>query len=114
MTPLFVALIVVETTDIMFAFDSIPAIFAITTDPFLVFTSNIFAILGLRSLYFVLASLLDKFAYLKYSLAAILAFVGLKMLVLQPLDIDLPEWTSLLVIIVLLSTGILVSLKKSK
>ncbi|MFN9899748.1 MAG: TerC family protein, partial [bacterium] len=66
-TPLFIALMVVETTDIMFAFDSIPAIFAITTDPFLVFTSNIFAILGLRSLYFVLASMLDKFQYLRYS-----------------------------------------------
>jgi tellurite resistance protein TerC len=98
----------------MFAFDSIPAIFAITTDPFLVFTSNIFAILGLRSLYFVLASLLDKFSYLKYSLAAILAFVGLKMLLLEPLDFDLPVWASLIVIVVLLTVGILVSLKKSK
>ena len=114
MTPLFVALIVVETTDIMFAFDSIPAIFAITTDPFLVFTSNIFAILGLRSLYFVLASLLDKFEYLKYSLASILAFVGLKMLLMEPLDIHLPEWTSLVVVIVLLLGGILISLKKNK
>ena len=114
MTPLFVALIVVETTDVVFAFDSIPAIFAITTDPFLVFTSNIFAILGLRSLYFVLASLLDKFDYLKYSLATILAFVGLKMMVLQPLDLDLPEWTSLVVIVVLLTAGILISMKKSK
>ncbi len=114
MTPLFVALVVVETTDVMFAFDSIPAIFAITTDPFLVFTSNIFAILGLRSLYFVLASLLDKFAYLKYSLASILGFVGLKMLVMEPLEIDLPEWTSLVVIVVFLATGILVSLRKSK
>ena len=80
-TPLFIALMVVETTDIMFAFDSIPAIFAITTDPFIVFTSNIFAILGLRSLYFVLAAFIDKFEYLKYSLVAILAFVGVKMLV---------------------------------
>lgn len=114
MTPLFVALIVVETTDVMFAFDSIPAIFAITTDPFLVFTSNIFAILGLRSLYFVLASLLDKFEYLKYSLAAILAFVGLKMLVLHPLEIDLPELTSLVVIVVLLTAGVVVSLTKNK
>ena len=109
MTPLFVALVVVETTDIMFAFDSIPAIFAITTDPFLVFTSNIFAILGLRSLYFVLASLLDKFEYVKYSLAAILAFVGLKMLVLHPLHIDLPVWVSLVVIVLLLGGGILYS-----
>lgn len=109
MTPLFVALIVVETTDIMFAFDSIPAIFAITTDPFIVFTSNIFAILGLRSLYFVLASILDKFAYVKYSLAAILAFVGLKMLVLHPLHLEPPVWVSLVVILVLLGGGILYS-----
>lgn len=114
MTPLFVALIVVETTDIMFAFDSIPAIFAITTDPFLVFTSNIFAILGLRSLYFVLASILDKFAYVKYSLAAILAFVGLKMLVLHPLHLDLPVWVSLVVIVVLLGGGVLYSLFHQK
>ncbi len=109
MTPLFVALIVVETTDIMFAFDSIPAIFAITTDPFIVFTSNIFAILGLRSLYFVLASILDRFAYVKYSLAAILAFVGLKMLVLHPLHLDPPVWVSLVVIVVLLGGGVLYS-----
>ena len=107
MTPLFVALIVVETTDIMFAFDSIPAIFAITTDPFLVFTSNIFAILGLRSLYFVLASILDKFEYVKYSLAAILAFVGIKMLFLH--KVEMPEWVSLVVIVVLLGGGILFS-----
>ena len=106
MTPLFVSLIVVETTDIMFAFDSIPAIFAITSDPFLVFTSNIFAILGLRSMYFVLASLLDKFEYLKYSLAAILGFVGVKMLVLHPLHIQLAQWVSLTVILVLLMIGI--------
>lgn len=114
MTPLFVALVVVETTDIMFAFDSIPAIFAITTDPFLVFTSNIFAILGLRSMYFVLASLIDKFEYLKYSLAAILAFVGLKMIVLHPLHIELEEWVSLVVILVLLIAGIVGSLLKKE
>ena len=113
-TPLFVALVVVETTDVMFAFDSIPAIFAITTDPFLVFTSNIFAILGLRSLYFVLASLLDKFEYLQYSLAAILAFVGLKMLVLHPLHIELPEWTSLAVIVMFLGIGTTVSVLKNR
>ena len=114
MTPLFVALIVVETTDVMFAFDSIPAIFAITTDPFTVFTSNIFAILGLRSLYFVLASLLDKFVYLKYSLAGILAFVGFKMLTQHSLHLDLPVWSSLVVIVVMLASGILVSLRKGK
>ena len=79
-TPLFLTLIVVETTDLIFAVDSIPAIFAITGDPFLVFTSNVFAILGLRALYFALAGVMDKFHYLKLSLALILALVGVKML----------------------------------
>ena len=81
LTPLAVALVLVETTDLVFAVDSIPAIFAITTDPFLVFTSNVFAILGLRSLYFALAGAIEKFTYLKVSLAAILGLVGVKMLV---------------------------------
>jgi tellurite resistance protein TerC len=107
-TPLFIALIMVETTDIMFAFDSIPAIFAITTDPFLVFTSNIFAILGLRSLYFVLASVINKFKYIQHALVFILAYVGVKMLVVHHLHI--PEWLSLAVIGVSLATGILASL----
>ena len=80
MTPLMLALIVVETTDVVFAVDSIPAVFGLTEDPFLVFTSNVFAVLGLRSLYFALADLLDRFHLLKYSLVIILAFVGLKML----------------------------------
>ena len=107
-TPLFVTLLVIETTDIVFAIDSIPAIFGITTDPFIVFTSNIFAILGLRSLYFVLAALIDKFHYLKYSLVGILAFVGLKMLTVKLLH--LPEWLSLLVIVVFLGVGVALSL----
>lgn len=111
-TPLFVALMVVETTDVMFAFDSIPAIFAITTDPFLVFTSNIFAILGLRSLYFVLAAFLDRFHYLKYSLVAILAFVGVKMLVVH--QVDLPEWLSLAFIATALLAGIIPSIIQEK
>jgi tellurite resistance protein TerC len=81
MTPMFLALIIVETTDLVFAVDSIPAVIGLTQDPFLVFTSNVFAILGLRSLYFALADLLGRFRYLKYSLVAILAFVGIKMLV---------------------------------
>jgi len=81
LTPLAVALVLVETTDLIFAVDSIPAIFAITTDPFIVFTSNVFAILGLRSLYFALAGAIAKFRYLKVSLAAILGLVGIKMLV---------------------------------
>jgi tellurite resistance protein TerC len=80
LTPLAVALVLVETTDLIFAVDSIPAIFAITTDPFIVFTSNVFAILGLRSLYFALAGAITKFRYLKVSLAAILGLVGIKML----------------------------------
>lgn len=111
-TPLFVALLIVETTDIMFAFDSIPAIFAITTDPFLVFTSNIFAILGLRSLYFVLAAVIDKFTYLKYSLVAILVFVGLKMILHE--WVHLPEWASLAFIILALSTGVMVSVAANR
>ncbi|HVW00386.1 MAG TPA: TerC family protein [Planctomycetaceae bacterium] len=80
-TPLFVVVIVVETTDLIFAVDSIPAIIGITQDPFLVYTSNIFAVMGLRSLYFALAGLMDKFHLLKYGLAVILSFVGIKMLV---------------------------------
>lgn len=82
-TPLFLALVLVEFTDLVFAVDSIPAILAITQDPFIVLTSNIFAILGLRSLYFALAGLMDKFAYLSYALAAILVFVGVKMLLVD-------------------------------
>ena len=107
-TPLFIALLVVETTDIMFAFDSIPAIFAITTDPFLVFSSNIFAILGLRSLFFVLVSILNRFKYLQYSLVLILAFVGVKMLLIHL--VHLPEWLSFVVILGCLGGGILFSL----
>jgi tellurite resistance protein TerC len=79
-TPLGLALVMVETTDLIFAVDSIPAIFAITADPFLVFTSNVFAILGLRSLYFALAGMMNKFRYLKVSLALVLLLVGVKML----------------------------------
>ncbi len=108
-TPMFVALMIIETTDILFAFDSVPAVFSITTDPFLVFSSNIFAILGLRSLYFVLADILDRFEYLKYSLIAILFFIGVKMMLI-PQHIHLPELISLLVIGVLLLAGVIASL----
>ena len=107
-TPLFIALIMVETTDVLFAVDSIPAILGITTDSFLVFSSNILAILGLRSLYFVLSSMIDKFAYLKYSLALILVFVGVKMLLHEYWHA--PEWVSLVVIFSLLAGGVAVSL----
>ena len=79
-TPLFAVLVLVEITDIIFAVDSIPAIFAVTQEPFLVFTSNAFAILGLRAMYFLLADLIHRFVYLKAGLAAILVFVGVKML----------------------------------
>ena len=82
-TPLFLVLLLVEFTDLVFAVDSIPAIFAVTTDPFLVYTSNVFAILGLRSMYFLLAGVVNKFVYLKYGLSAILTFVGVKMLIID-------------------------------
>ncbi|MFV8344243.1 TerC family protein [Flavobacterium sp. XS2P39] len=111
-TPLFVALVVIEVMDVVFAIDSVPAILAITSDPFLVFSSNIFAILGLRSMYFFLAHMLEKFAYLEYSLIAILTFVGLKMLLHD--FIEMPEWVSLAFIAISLLTGIIVSLKMSK
>lgn len=107
-TPLFIALIMVETTDVIFAVDSIPAILGITTDSFLVFSSNILAVLGLRSLYFVLSSMISKFEYLKYSLALILVFVGVKMMLHE---IWHPEdWISLVVIFSLLAGGVIYSL----
>jgi tellurite resistance protein TerC len=109
-TPLFIALVIVETTDIIFAVDSIPAILGITQDSFLVFSSNILAVLGLRSLYFVLSSMIDKFEYLKYSLALILAFVGVKMLLHDVLHLE--DWISLVVIFGLLAGGVLVSLTR--
>lgn len=111
-TPLFVALVVIEVMDVIFAMDSVPAILAITNDPFLVFSSNIFAILGLRSMYFFLANMLEKFAHLEYSLIAILSFVGLKMLLHDFIEIS--EWASLTFIAVSLLIGIVVSLKMSK
>lgn len=111
-TPLFVALIVIEVMDVIFAIDSVPAILAITNDPFLVFSSNIFAVLGLRSMYFFLANMLEQFAHLEYSLIAILSFVGLKMLLHD--FIEIPEWASLSFIAIALLVGVLVSLKSGK
>lgn len=108
-TPLFIALIVIELMDVLFAVDSVPAILAITADPFIVFSSNIFAILGLRSMYFFLANMLEKFSYIEYSLIAILVFVGLKMLLVH--YFKFPEWISLSFICISLSIGIGVSLK---
>jgi len=107
-TPLFAALVVVETSDIMFAIDSVPAILAITTDQFIVFTSNAFAIMGLRSLYFLLAGLIDRFEYLKYGLAALLTFAGLKMLLSDVIHLDV--WLSLGIIVSILVVSIVVSL----
>ena len=107
-TPLFVALIVIELTDILFALDSIPAILAITSDPFLVFSSNILAIMGLRSMYFLISRMLEKFRFINYSLVVILAFVGLKMLFSH--QIHLPEWVSLTVISLALIGGVIASL----
>jgi tellurite resistance protein TerC len=109
-TPLFVALIVIEVMDMLFALDSVPAILAITSDPFLVFSSNIFAILGLRSMYFFLANMLEKFSYLEYSLIAILSFVGIKMLIIH--YYKFPEWVSLGFIALALVVGIVVSMRR--
>jgi tellurite resistance protein TerC len=106
-TPLFIVLIFIELTDILFAVDSIPAIFAVTKDPFIVLTSNVFAILGLRAVYFLVAGGMDRLHLLKYGLAVILAFVGAKMLA-ESIDIHVPIWLSLVVIIgVLAATAVL-------
>ncbi len=113
-TPLFIALIVIEVMDVIFALDSVPAILAITSDPFLVFSSNIFAILGLRSMYFFLANMIEKFSYIEYSLIAILTFVGVKMLLIHHFPEYFPEWLSLAFIALSITTGVLVSLQKNK
>lgn len=110
-TPLFVSLIVIEVMDVVFAMDSVPAILAISSDPFLVFSSNIFAILGLRSMYFFLANMLERFSYLEYSLIAILTFVGLKMVLHD--FVEIPEWISLTFIAISLIIGVMISLKMS-
>jgi tellurite resistance protein TerC len=107
-TPLFVALIIIELTDILFALDSIPAILAITADPFIVFSSNILAILGLRSMYFLISRMLTKFRFINYSLVVILAFVGVKMILSH--NVEIAEWLSLTVIGVSLAGGIIASL----
>ena len=102
-TPLFLALVVIEVTDLVFAVDSIPAVFAVTQDAFVAFASNILAILGLRALYFVLADWVTKLRYLKPGLAAILGFIGVKMLLVD--FIKIPSWVSLLVIFAVLTTA---------
>lgn len=111
-TPLLLVLIVIETTDLVFAVDSIPAIFSVTRDPFIVYTSNVFAILGLRSLFFILAGMMDKFEYLKPGVAVILVFVGVKMILSH--WIHLPIAVSLLIILATLATAVLFSIRKAR
>ena len=110
-TPLFVVLIFIEFTDLIFAVDSIPAIFAVTTDPFIVYTSNIFAILGLRALYFILVDMADRFELLKYGLAIILMFIGVKLLIMEFFKI--PILLSLGFVIGVLAISIIASIKKT-
>ena len=118
-TPLFLVLLVIESTDVVFAVDSVPAIIGVTHDRFIAFTSNIFAILGLRALYFLLAGVVDMFCYLHYGLAAILGFVGVKMIAewwapLEKGEHLVPAWLSLLVIALLLAISIVASLIASR
>lgn len=107
-TPLFLVLLTVESSDVIFAVDSVPAVFSVTRDPFVVYTSNIFAILGLRSLYFLVQGMVDKFHYLKYGLALILIFIGGKMLAAW--WVHTPTWLSLAVIVVLLGLSVAASM----
>jgi tellurite resistance protein TerC len=115
MTPLFLALVMIEFADVIFAVDSIPAIFAITTDPYIVYTSNIFAILGLRALYFALAAMIDRFIYLKYALAVVLIFIGSKIFVADMLGLaKIPPMLSLTVTLGSLAFGVFGSLWKTR
>ncbi len=109
-TPLFLVLVLVEVTDLIFAVDSIPAIFAITTDPFIVLTSNVFAILGLRAMYFLLADMADRFSLLKYGLALVLMFVGAKMILVDMVKI--PVWISLGVVATIIATSVVLSWRR--
>ncbi len=114
-TPLFLVLVLIEFADLIFAFDSVPAIFAITRDPYIVYTSNIFAILGLRSLFFALTAILPRFAYLKYALSLVLIFIGGKVFAAEFLDIEkIPASISLGVTFGLLAGGVLFSLYKTR
>ena len=109
-TPLLVALVIVETTDIVFALDSVPAVFAVTREPFLVYTSNIFAMLGLRALYFLLAGVVDRFRYLRVGLAGILIFFGVRLLLSDLVHV--PHWVSLSVIAAAITLSVVVSIKR--
>ena len=114
-TPLFVALVAIEFADLVFAVDSVPAIFAITTDPCLVYTSNIFAILGLRALYFALAAMIHRFAYLKVALSVVLIFIGSKIFVADLLGIGkIPPAVSLGVTFAILAAGVAYSLWRTR
>jgi tellurite resistance protein TerC len=115
MTPLFLALVLIEIADVIFAVDSVPAIFAITTDPFIVYTSNIFAILGLRALYFALAAMVHRCHYLKYALAVVLVFIGAKIFLADLLGLDkFPPAIALAVTFSILAAGVVYSLWKTK
>jgi tellurite resistance protein TerC len=115
MTPLFLALLMVEFVDVVFAVDSVPAIFAITTDPFIVYTSNIFAILGLRALYFALAAMVHRFHYLKYALSLLLVFIGSKIFLADALGLaKIPPAASLAVTFAILAGGVFCSLWKTR
>ena len=111
-TPLFLILLIVESTDLVFAVDSIPAIFAVTREPFIVYTSNVFAILGLRALYFLLANVMDKFQYLKLGLSAVLTFIGIKMVIVDLYHI--PVGLSLAIVASILTIAVLASLWKAR
>ncbi|MCI0756044.1 TerC family protein [Teichococcus vastitatis] len=115
MTPLFLALALIEIADVIFAVDSVPAIFAITTDPFIVYTSNIFAILGLRALYFALAAMVHRFRYLKYALASVVIFIGSKVFLADLLGIDkVPPALSLGITFGILAAGVVLSLLRTR
>ncbi len=115
MTPLFLALVLIEIADLVFAVDSVPAVFAITTDPYIVYTSNIFAILGLRALYFALAAVLHRFHYLKYALAILLVFIGSKIFVADAMGWEkFPASWSLGITFAILAAGVFYSLWKSR
>ena len=111
-TPLFLVLILVEFTDLLFAFDSIPAIFAITTDPYIVLTSIVFAILGLRAMYFLLADMADHFSLLKYGLAIVMMFIGVKMILIDL--IKTPVLVSLGIVAAIIAASIALSLRKDR
>lgn len=113
-TPLLINLVMIELADVVFAVDSVPAVFTITTDPYVVYTSNIFAILGLRALYFALAAMISRFHYLKYTLSLVLVFIGSKIFLSEMLNIHITSLQSLAVTLILLGSGVLFSLWRTK